>query len=111
MEHAYFVTIHAQDHASLLKLASYELDLLHQTAVSMSVAATVAREVGPRPHGGEGDHDEDTSTSIDGLLGIDQIMQLVDDGYQVLVREGASKRARASQTMQFEDWLKAITEE
>jgi hypothetical protein len=112
MEQAYFVTIMAPDRAALLRLGAYELDLLHQTAavtarraVRMAAVKDKARpnefvEAGPA-------HDE-LETTIDGLLSLEQIGRLVADGYQVLVREGASKRSRAQQTMEFQDWLKAV---
>jgi hypothetical protein len=44
--------------------------------------------------------------AVDGLLTLAEAGRLVDDGYQVLLLEEASKRARAHiEISEFEDWL------
>ena len=97
MEHAYFVTIFASDRPALLRLASYELDLIQQTAATAAVAAAAMRVSG-LDNQVDVTHDDENATSIDGLLTIQQIVRLVDDGYQLLVREGtASVHARRRQ--------------
>lgn len=114
MDSKFFVTIIAPDRAALLRLANYELDLLHQTAavterraVRLSAVKDKAR---PNEYVEAGSAHTERETAIDGLLSLEQVGRLVADGYQVLVREGASKRSRASQVMEFQDWLKAVLE-
>jgi hypothetical protein len=94
-------------------LAAYELDLLHQTSavtrlqsvrISASAQGAGAAAASPKPA------EVTEELSIDGLLTVEQVTRLVSDGYQVIVREPASKRARATQTMDLQDWLKAISE-
>ena len=112
----YFVTVIAPDRAALLRLASYELDLLQQTAAVTErrtvrlAAAAAGAEAGAKEYVEAGPAQTAQDTSIEGLLTLEQIGRLVGDGYQVLVREGAAKRARAGQVMEFQDWLKAVTE-
>ena len=97
MEHAYFVTIFASDRPALLRLASYELDLIQQTAATAAVAAAAMRVSG-LDNQVDVTPDDENATSIDGLLTIQQIVRLVDDGYQLLVREApASVHARRRQ--------------
>jgi hypothetical protein len=110
----YVVTVFAPDQAALLRLGSYGFDLLHQSAavserrvVRLSAVKDKARpdqfvESRAEPAARE--------TSIDGLLTLEQVRRLVADGYSVLVREDARKRARAHQLMDFQSWLKAVSE-
>jgi hypothetical protein len=112
MDQRFFVTVIAPDPAALRRLAAYELDLLHQTSavtrlqsVRISASAQGAgAAASPKPA------EVTEELSIDGLLTVEQVTRLVSDGYQVIVREPASKRARATQTMDLQDWLKAISE-
>jgi hypothetical protein len=82
----YFVTVRAPSHRSLLALEEYSLDLFHPTAAKTR---------------------EDEYT-IEGLMTLDDVGRLVDDGYQVLVQDEMSKRARARQTIDFDEWLKGM---
>ena len=85
----FFVTVLAKSKHDLMNLRAYELDLFQPTA-----KATAEDEF-----------------AIDGLLTLEQIGRLVQDGYRVLVNEEASKRARAStEVMPFQDWLRATEE-
>jgi hypothetical protein len=111
MDQRFFVTVIAPDRSALGRLAAYELDLLHQTsAVTQLQSARVSmRSVGaatPPPKPAE----VTEQVSIDGLLTMEQVARLVRDGYEVVVREPASKRARATQTMELQEWLKAVSE-
>lgn len=81
----YLVTVNSKSKRDLRELALYELDLFQPTAKFSE-------------KGGFG---------IEGFLTLEQIGRLVDDGYQVLVREESSKLARArSQTIDFKEWIK-----
>ena len=114
MDPKYFVTVIAPDQAALLRLGSYEFDLLHRTAAVTERRVVRMSSVKDKARAGEfeaGPARSERETSIDGLLTLAQVRRLVNDGYQVLVREAASKRARARQTMEFRDWLKVITTE
>ena len=113
MDQRFFVTVIAPDRSALGRLAAYELDLLHQTSavtrlqsarVSMAARSVEAGAPPPKPA------EVTEQISIDGLLTMEQVARLVRDGYEVVVREPASKRARATQTMELQDWLKAISE-
>ena len=113
MAQKYFVTVVAADRAALLRLADYELDLLHQTAAVVqrqTVRLTAARGAAGAAAAPQAPAVVTEDTSIEGLLTLAEVGKLVRDGYQVLVRESAAKQSRASQTMEFQDWLKAVTE-
>ena len=86
MARRYFVTVLAGDPHSLRKLGSHGMDLFQATS----------RETAE----GNG--------AIEGLLTTDEIEQLIDGGYRVVVEEEASKRARATQTAEFEQWLRDL---
>jgi hypothetical protein len=82
----FFVTVIAPDRRALAALSSYEFDLFHPTA-----------------------QEKQEQFSIEGLLALEQVGRLVEDGYQVLVEEESSKRARArTETAEFRDWLKEM---
>jgi hypothetical protein len=82
----YFVTVRAPSHRALLSLHEYGLDLFQPTAAQTR---------------------EDEFT-IEGLMTLDDVGRLVDDGYQVLVQDEMSKRVRARQTIDFDEWLKGM---
>ncbi|MGK7894229.1 MAG: M14 family metallopeptidase [Xenococcus sp. (in: cyanobacteria)] len=73
MSQKYFVTIYSPNKYQILALGDYNLDLFRQTA---KVA-------------------DNGNYVIEGLLTLDEIAQLVKSGYQILVREEVSTRARA----------------
>lgn len=114
MESRYFVTIIAEDQAALRRLGNYELDLLHQTAAVTERRAVRLMSVKDKARPNEfveaGPAGSTREFAIDGLLDLAQIGRLVEDGYQVLVREGASKRSNANLVIDFQDWLKAVLE-
>lgn len=87
MAQRFFVTVQAPTRRALLELAKYDLDLFQPT-----VKVT-----------------QENRFTIEGLLTLDEVGRLVEDGYQVLVEEEASKRARArSETIEFQDWIKGM---
>ena len=115
MDDKYFATVIAADRAALSRLGAYDLDLLHQTAaITERRTARVASsrdKSKPNEHGDVGVAETVRQPTIDALLSLEQVGRLVSDGYQVLVFDKASLRSRASQVMEFQDWLKAIVEE
>jgi hypothetical protein len=108
----YFVTITAPDRQALLRLGSYELDLLHQTAAATERRvvrlATVKDKSSTTQFEATGRAHNEFELTMDGLLTLEQVGKLVDDGYQVLVRESARSRSQADQHMEFKDWIKAV---
>ncbi len=78
----FFVRVFAQDRHSLLRLQKYDYDLFHQSAKQT----------------------QDKAASIEGLLSMREIEQLVLDGYRVLVEDEASKRSRSKEILTFEQW-------
>ncbi len=87
MDQRFFVSVFAPDEGALQKLNEYGLDLFRQTATRK----------------GKQEY------SIDGLLNLKEVVMLVENGYQVLVKEDASnKNRRPVPVMEFEDWLKSV---
>jgi hypothetical protein len=83
----YFVTVIASSDEAMRALSTRGLDLFHPTA---------------RRKGG--------GAVIEGLLCLDEIAALVDDGYRVTVEASAASRARATQTTTLDAWLQAMGE-
>ncbi len=89
MERRFFCTIFAQDQKHLIALNRHEVDVFQPTARIT----------------------EQQTFAIEGLLTLEQIARLVDDGYRVLVEEDESRRARAQEFVtSAEQWLKAFQE-
>ena len=89
MYRRFFVTIVASSKRELLKLSEYDFDLFRQTS-----KVTERQEF-----------------SIDGLLTLDQVGQLVEDGYSVTVRElAASKTPAQTEVSTFQEWLGTVKE-
>ena len=87
MERRYFVTIFAPNRASLRDLGTEGLDVFQATAKE-------------NPNG---------TYSIDGLVTLAQVETLLDGDYEVLIREDASKRARArTETTEFVNWMREM---
>jgi hypothetical protein len=83
----FFVAILAPTQEALRKLGQYDLDVF--------AATSHANEAG--------------EFVIDGLLKLDDIGRLVEDGYQVLVKYDSNAKARAlTEKVEFEDWLKEM---
>lgn len=89
MTKRFFVTVYATNQRMFTDLDKFEFPLFLQT----------------------GQFTEQNQYTIEGLLTLDQIGQLVDYGYQVLVEEELSKRARAfEEVIEFPEWLKGMEE-
>lgn len=90
MERKFFVTIVATNRRALLNLADYQLDLFQATAKSAN----------------------NQEFTIEGLLSLPQIEQLVMSGYRVLIQDESSKRARATQQVSgLQEWMRSMGEE
>jgi hypothetical protein len=84
--YSFFVKVYARDRSKLRALQTYGFDLFQPTVMQM----------------------QDKRYSIDGLLQLDEIQRLVLNGYQVLVEEESSKRARGPrEVVEFDQWRAA----
>lgn len=89
MVNRFFVTIIALDRRTLLRLQEYDFDLFQSTS-----------KINQRKE-----------FTIEGLLPLEQVGRLVEDGYRVLVEAESSKRERAkSGGIEFEEWIKGMEE-
>ena len=85
----FFVTVVASSRRALISLREYDLDLFQPTSRAI----------------------EQKEFAIDGLLSLEEVGRLVEDGYRVTVREESSKKARARlEVVDFEQWLKGMEE-
>ncbi|MBA3766901.1 MAG: hypothetical protein H0W99_07915 [Acidobacteria bacterium] len=115
MTRKFFVTVIASDRSILQRLSKYDFDLFRQTA-----KLTDKREVTLRPIRGQAKTETYQETDnvrearefvIEGLLSLEEIGRLVDDGYSVLVRENDKKGGRAhTEVIEFDEWLKGMEE-
>jgi hypothetical protein len=115
MDRRFFVTVIAADRPALLRLRRYEFDLFRQTAQATSTRAVALRP--SRDASGATTYKETAKLSetrefvIDGLLTLQEIARLVDDGYRVLIKENDARKARArTEVIEFEAWLKGMEE-
>ena len=90
MQDRYFVKVVSRDPGSFSRLSRLGLDLFHPTA--------------QRSDDGNGRH------VIDGLMALDQVGRLVDEGYEVTVVDAApARRSTNIETNTFEEWLAGMT--
>lgn len=83
MSDRYFVKVFASNKRQLLQLQKFDMDLFQATA-------RLAR---------------DNEAVIEGLVTLAQVERLVKSGYRVLVEEESSKRSRARDVLELEQWL------
>ncbi|WP_088889142.1 M14 family zinc carboxypeptidase [Leptolyngbya ohadii] len=89
MARKFFVVVFASTRRALLNLSNYHLDLFQATAQTA----------------------QNQEFTIEGLLSLEEVERLVNDGYRVLIQEEASKRARATQEVtSFQEWMQAMGE-
>ena len=89
MERRFFVTIVASSRRALLYLGEYDMDLFRQTSKLT----------------------EQQEFAIDGLLTLEEVGRLVEDGYTVTVREPAARKTLAqTQVVSFDEWLDGMKE-
>lgn len=85
MDRRFFCTIFAKDRKHLIGLSKLDVDVFRPTARITEKQEYV----------------------IEGLLTLEDVANLVDNGYRVLVEEDASKRARATELItSADDWIK-----
>jgi hypothetical protein len=116
MERRFFVTVIAPDRKSLVQLSRYDFDLFRQTAQLTSTRAVTLRATGAASeiasYQESGQVEESNEFVIDGLLYLEEVGKLVDDGYQVLVKQNAAEQSRGNtEVVEFSDWLKGMEEE
>ncbi len=80
MADRYFVTIHVPDEKAVHRLYEYDLDLFASR------------------------RSEEGTTVVDGLISLDDVGRLVEDGYQVLVGQTDAPRATPP-VVGFQEWL------
>lgn len=98
MHQRFFVTVIAPSLRALKNLREFELDLFLPTTKAG------APNIGVR-------QDTKEQHLIEGLLTLEEVGKLVEQGYQVLVEEEMSKRARAHrEVIEFSDWIKGVEE-
>ena len=89
MVRRFFVTVLAPSKHALVSLKEYNLDLFQVTAKVT----------------------EQNEFAIDGLLNLEEIGRLVEEGYRVVVNEESSKRARArTEVTEFQQWIRGMEE-
>jgi hypothetical protein len=108
MEKRYFSTVIAYGKGQLRRLREFDLDIFHATvhasttsAAEMFVTAAFAAERPQQPP---------ETYEVEGLFSLEEIGQLVDEGYAVLVSASQDMRSRAGNVMEFEAWLKSMGE-
>ena len=81
----YFVEVIASNKQHLINLQKFELDLFQSTAKSI----------------------DDKEFKIDGLISLDDINNLVEKGYKVVIKSESMKKTPAvQQTTSFQEWSK-----
>ena len=82
----YFVEVIASNKQLLINLQKFELDLFQSTAKSIN---------------------DDKEFKIDGLISLDDINNLVEKGYKVVIKSESMKKTPAvQQTTSFQEWSK-----
>ena len=90
MKERFFVQIIAKNKQELMNLQKFELDLFQSTAKSI----------------------EDNKFIIDGLITLEDVNKLVQNGYRVLVKKESMKRTPAlDETMSFEEWRSEVVKQ
>jgi hypothetical protein len=127
MDDRFYVTVFASDRRALLALQGYEFALFAATAVAARARIRMRAE---RAAGLAGaarkqalDVEEEPPTSdeerlaaladqpsIDGLLTLDQVGRLVQDGYRVLVERHSEAVVRPN-VIEFEQWIREMGDE
>ena len=86
----FFVQIIAKNKQQLMDLQKFELDLFQSTGKSI----------------------EDKKFSIDGLITLEDVNKLVQNGYKVMVKKESMKRTPAiDETITFEEWSEVVKKE
>ncbi|MGE5662436.1 MAG: hypothetical protein ACM3X1_09350 [Ignavibacteriales bacterium] len=81
----FLISVKTSERSALLKLHEYDFDFFQPTAKFS---------------------EQEKQFTIDGFLSVDQIRQLVTDGYEVLVKKRYSKQGLPrSENMSFREWI------
>jgi len=112
----FFVTVIASGQAQLRQLGNYGLDLFRQTSAVTEKTQVRLRSVtggvGVAAYEKTDQATEAQEFSIAGLLTLEEIGQLVEDGYSVLVQASATKRSPVQTGgMEFQQWLQEMEAE
>ncbi|WP_416669826.1 hypothetical protein [Egbenema bharatensis] len=116
----FVVTVIAPDPTSMRRLAGYGLDLFrHSTRAIEKTEIVLNRAVGApasatalEAYAPTDQRQETRELTIDGFLTLDAIVQLVEEGYSVLIQEPMAQQPPTSiEGMEFQDWLKGIEED
>ncbi len=101
MEGKFFVTIMAASQEELGALQQYHLDLFRTTAnkLEMNVLSAIL--------GADAQEARQPQFGIEGLVTLEDIGRLVEDGYQVLVSRPAPRQAQVK-AIEFDEWLKGL---
>jgi|GEM_PF-4510547 len=83
MADRFFVTISARDEQQFRRLLDYDLDLF------------ASRQA-------------DEAYAVDGLIGLDEVQRLVEDGYQVLVAESEAPKVERGRPARADEWLRLV---
>ena len=84
MERRFFCMIFARDRKHLIGLNKLDIDVFKPTARMTERQEYV----------------------IEGLLTLEQVVNLIDSGYRVLIEEDSSRRSRATELTTAEEWIK-----
>lgn len=113
MDRVYFATVIATDRQRLMALDGYGLDLFRQTARALSQRQVVL-DAPPSTTDlavlDETDQvDQTRHFTVEGALTLEDIGRLVDDGYEVLVRQNcAAPQTRSADTISAEQFLQQM---
>lgn len=86
MADRFFVTVSARDEQQFRRLLDYDLDLFASRKAEDAYA-------------------------IDGLINLDEVQRLVEDGYQVLVAESAAPKVEAGLAARPDEWLQQVEDD
>lgn len=111
----FLVTVNAPDPAAMRRLSSYGFDLFRHSARAIARTNVVlSRATGAatlEAYDTTDQQNELRELTIEGLLSLEAIAQLVEAGYSVLVREAVPERSPVQTGgIDFQAWLKALEE-
>ncbi len=101
MEDKFFVTVMAASQEELSALRKYHLDLFRTTANKLEMNIFRAIQRADVPETGQ------PQFKIEGLISLEDIGRLVEDGYQVLVTRPASRQPQMK-ALEFDEWLEEL---
>lgn len=111
----FLATVNSPDPAAMRRLTSYGFDLFRHSARAIArtnvVLSRVTGAATLEAYETTDQQNECRELTIEGLLSLESIAQLVEDGYSVLVREAVPERSPVQTGgIDFQTWLKALEE-